>query len=127
LRPADGATLPRARLRGLAGEGGRAPAGPGRRRRSPAAARPGSRRHRRTRVHSRHRSRLPLGLTIAKVTALMTGQLTVERIVVTPVAFPDPPLLNTVGVHEPYALRTVVEVVTSDGIIGLGETYGDAD
>lgn len=43
----------------------------------------------------------------------------------TPVAFRDLPLLNTVGVHEPFALRAVVEVVTEDGTYGLGETYGD--
>ncbi|HYQ67721.1 glucarate dehydratase family protein [Actinophytocola sp.] len=44
----------------------------------------------------------------------------------TPVAFRDPPLLNTVGVHEPFALRTIVEVVAEDGTAGLGESYGDA-
>jgi glucarate dehydratase len=44
---------------------------------------------------------------------------------VTPVAFPDPPLLNAVGVHQPWALRAIVEL--SDGAhVGLGETYGDA-
>lgn len=45
---------------------------------------------------------------------------------ITPVAFHDPPLLNAVGVHEPFALRSIVEVLTSDGIVGLGESYGDA-
>ncbi|MFC8604585.1 glucarate dehydratase, partial [Streptomyces olivaceus] len=52
---------------------------------------------------------------------------TSERIVdvtVTPVAFRDPPLLNSVGVHEPYALRTVVEITTESGVSGVGETYG---
>ncbi|WP_217169074.1 glucarate dehydratase family protein [Streptomyces sp. AC512_CC834] len=52
---------------------------------------------------------------------------TSERIVdvtVTPVAFRDPPLLNSVGVHEPYALRTVVEITTEGGVGGVGETYG---
>ena len=44
---------------------------------------------------------------------------------VTPVAFRDLPLLNTVGVHEPFALRSIVEVVTEDGTYGLGESYGD--
>jgi glucarate dehydratase len=53
--------------------------------------------------------------------------LTVQEVVLTPVAFADPPLLNAIGVHEPYALRTVVEVVTTDGITGLGETYGDQE
>lgn len=50
----------------------------------------------------------------------------IEDVRITPVAFRDPPLLNTVGVHEPYALRAIVEVVTESGISGLGESYGDA-
>jgi glucarate dehydratase len=49
----------------------------------------------------------------------------IQDVHITPVAFRDPPLLNTVGVHEPYALRAIVEVVTDSGISGLGETYGD--
>ena len=44
---------------------------------------------------------------------------------VTPIAFRDPPLLNVAGVHEPWALRSVIEVQTSDGRVGLGESYGD--
>jgi len=28
---------------------------------------------------------------------------------VTPIAVADPPLLNSNGVHQPYALRTIVE------------------
>jgi len=47
-------------------------------------------------------------------------------VAVTPIAFPDPPLLNSAGVHEPWALRTVVELSGGDGLVGLGETYGDA-
>jgi glucarate dehydratase len=50
----------------------------------------------------------------------------ISAVHLTPVAFRDPPLLNTVGVHEPFALRSVVEVVTEDGTYGLGESYGDA-
>ncbi len=49
----------------------------------------------------------------------------ITRITITPVAFHDLPLLNTVGVHEPFALRAIVEVETADGLSGLGETYGD--
>jgi glucarate dehydratase len=45
---------------------------------------------------------------------------------ITPVAFRDPPLLNSVGVHQPFAIRSVIEVDTSDGVTGLGESYGDA-
>jgi glucarate dehydratase len=50
----------------------------------------------------------------------------ITNVIVTPVAFRDPPLLNAVGVHEPFAVRSVIEVETDDGIIGLGESYGDA-
>lgn len=49
----------------------------------------------------------------------------ISRVVVTPVAFGDPPLLNVVGVHQPYALRAIVEVHTDTGLLGLGETYAD--
>lgn len=45
---------------------------------------------------------------------------------VTPIAMADPPLLNAAGLHAPYALRAVVEVVSEDGITGLGETHGGA-
>lgn len=53
-------------------------------------------------------------------------QVIITHVTITPVAFKDPPLLNTVGVHEPYALRAIVEVHTDSGISGVGETYGDA-
>ncbi|MCB0160694.1 MAG: hypothetical protein KDD83_21325, partial [Caldilineaceae bacterium] len=45
---------------------------------------------------------------------------------VTPIAISDPPLLNAAGLHAPYALRTIVELVTDDGITGLGEVPGSA-
>ncbi|WP_370500571.1 glucarate dehydratase family protein [Mycolicibacterium sp. jd] len=44
---------------------------------------------------------------------------------ITPVAFADPPLLNTVGVHQPYALRAIIQLDTDAGLVGLGETYAD--
>ena len=44
---------------------------------------------------------------------------------ITPIAVVDPPLLNSVGVHQPYALRAVVQVHTDAGITGLAEAYGD--
>ena len=44
---------------------------------------------------------------------------------VTPIAFRDPPLLNVAGVHEPWALRSIIEVETRCGRVGLGESYGD--
>ncbi|WP_332775730.1 glucarate dehydratase family protein [Polaromonas sp.] len=45
---------------------------------------------------------------------------------VTPIAIKDPPLLNALGVHEPFGLRSIIEVEGADGQVGLGETYGDA-
>lgn len=50
----------------------------------------------------------------------------VHSVHVTPIAFRDPPLLNASGIHEPYALRSIIEVRTDDGTTGLGESYGDA-
>lgn len=50
----------------------------------------------------------------------------IRDLVVTPIAFSDPPLLNSDGVHEPLALRTIVELVVDGGIIGLGEGQGGA-
>jgi glucarate dehydratase len=44
---------------------------------------------------------------------------------ITPIAFRDGPLLNAAGIHEPWALRAIVEVETSDGRVGISETYGD--
>jgi len=41
-----------------------------------------------------------------------------------PVAVADPPLRSSYGRHAPYALRTIVEIKTSDGLTGISETYG---
>jgi glucarate dehydratase len=54
------------------------------------------------------------------------GSIRITDIAITPVAFADPPLLNSVGVHEPFALRAIIEVTTDVGLTGLGETYADA-
>jgi glucarate dehydratase len=56
----------------------------------------------------------------------MTEPIRITSVTVTPVAFRDPPLLNAVGVHEPFALRAVIELVTDAGLYGLGETYADS-
>lgn len=41
-----------------------------------------------------------------------------------PIAIADPPIRSSYGLHAPFALRTVVELKTSDGITGIAETYG---
>src|SRR5438876_7146773 len=43
---------------------------------------------------------------------------------VVPVAMADPPLRSAFGLHPPYALRTIVQLRTDDGLTGLGEIYG---
>ena len=57
----------------------------------------------------------------------MARRVLIKDIVITPVAFHDMPLLNSVGVHEPFAIRSIVEIITdTNGIYGLGESYGDS-
>lgn len=41
--------------------------------------------------------------------------------IVTPVALADAPLRNSVGIHEPYVNRIVLELVGEDGLSGFGE------
>ncbi|MGC2656853.1 MAG: enolase C-terminal domain-like protein [Bryobacteraceae bacterium] len=40
------------------------------------------------------------------------------------IAIADPPLRSSYGLHAPWALRTIVELETDDGIRGISETYG---
>jgi glucarate dehydratase len=40
------------------------------------------------------------------------------------IAIADPPLRSSYGLHAPYALRTILELESEDGIIGINETYG---
>lgn len=41
-----------------------------------------------------------------------------------PIAVADAPIRSSYGLHAPYALRTIVELESTDGIIGISETYG---
>ena len=43
---------------------------------------------------------------------------------ITQIAVGDPPLLNAAGLHAPYALRIIVEIITDSGITGLSEIPG---
>ncbi|HET8630778.1 MAG TPA: enolase C-terminal domain-like protein [Thermomicrobiales bacterium] len=52
------------------------------------------------------------------------SRLRISEMSVTPVALPDPPLLNHHGIHEPFFLRAVVRLRTEDGLEGLGEGPG---
>ncbi|WP_439137854.1 enolase C-terminal domain-like protein [Roseicyclus sp.] len=48
----------------------------------------------------------------------------VVDVTVTPIAIPDVPLANLKGVHPSVFLRSVIEVRTDTGLVGLSETYG---
>ena len=41
-----------------------------------------------------------------------------------PVAIADGPLRSSYGLHAPYALRTIIELTSTDGLTGISETYG---
>lgn len=51
----------------------------------------------------------------------------IKEVNITPIAITDPPLLNAAGLHAPYALRTIVELVTTDGISGISEIPGNVE
>ena len=51
----------------------------------------------------------------------------IKDIVITPIAIVDPPLLNAAGLHAPYALRIVLEIITDDQISGISEIPGTSD
>jgi len=40
------------------------------------------------------------------------------------IAIADPPLRSSYGLHQPYALRTILELESDDGIVGIAETHG---
>ncbi len=50
----------------------------------------------------------------------------IAELKITPIAIADPPLRSAFGLHAPYALRTIVELVTEDGRVGISETHGGA-
>src|SRR5256885_1382120 len=41
-----------------------------------------------------------------------------------PIAIADPPLRSSYGLHAPYALRTIIELESDAGVVGIAETYG---
>lgn len=53
--------------------------------------------------------------------------LRVTGLRVTPIALPDPPLLNASGCHGPYFLRNILELSTDGGVVGIAETTGGQD
>ncbi len=64
--------------------------------------------------------------TISQYPEVMIGPK-IKELKVTPIAITDPPLLNSVGIHAPYALRTVIELITDDNIHGISEIPGNIE
>jgi glucarate dehydratase len=48
----------------------------------------------------------------------------ISRLQLHSIAIADPPLRSSYGRHAPWALRTIVELTTTDGITGISETFG---
>src|SRR5687767_1988541 len=40
------------------------------------------------------------------------------------IAIADPPLRSSYGLHAPMALRTILELESEDGIVGISEAHG---
>lgn len=50
----------------------------------------------------------------------------IREVIITPIAVTDPPILNAAGLHAPYALRTIMELITDDNISGISEIPGNS-
>lgn len=48
----------------------------------------------------------------------------ITDLLIHPIAVADAPLRSSYGLHAPYALRTILELKTDEGITGISETYG---
>ena len=51
-------------------------------------------------------------------------QMQIVEMRVHSVAIADPPLRSSYGLHAPYALRTILELKSEDGVTGISETHG---
>jgi glucarate dehydratase len=58
------------------------------------------------------------------MTVAVQSRLRLSEMTVTPIACPDPPLLNHHGIHEPVFLRAIVRIRSADGLEGVGEGPG---
>src|SRR5260370_22761830 len=48
----------------------------------------------------------------------------IQEMKLPPIVIADPALRSSYGRHAPFALRTIVELVSTDGLTGISETYG---
>jgi len=52
------------------------------------------------------------------------SQIRIAHVRAHSIAIADPPLRSSYGLHAPYALRTILELESDDGVVGLAETHG---
>ena len=74
-------------------------------------------------VQIRHISTLSLNMRLFEA-KICLGFMRIRDLKVHSIAMADPPLRSSYGLHQPYALRNVIEVEGDDGIVGIAETYG---
>jgi len=58
------------------------------------------------------------------VNPIYSYSVRITDLVIHKIAIADPPLRSSYGLHQPYALRTIVELKSDSGFTGLAETYG---
>ena len=54
----------------------------------------------------------------------VSAPMRIAEVHVHKIAIADPPLRSSYGLHQPYALRTILELKSEDGVVGIAETYG---
>ncbi|MGO9642998.1 MAG: enolase C-terminal domain-like protein [Candidatus Acidiferrales bacterium] len=54
----------------------------------------------------------------------LEGAMRITDLVVHSIAIADPPLRSSYGRHQPYALRTIIELKSDAGFTGIAETHG---
>src|SRR5205814_3640099 len=66
----------------------------------------------------------PDDLVVCRSTPYNGVRMRIRDFRIHPIAIADPPLRSSYGLHAPYALRTIVELIGDDNVIGISETYG---
>src|ERR1700704_4720609 len=62
--------------------------------------------------------------SLGKDARVPENSMRIKEMKLHPIAIADPPLRSSYGRHAPFALRTIVELVSTDGLTGISETYG---
>jgi len=68
--------------------------------------------------------RLEYGASRAAAQKANTESMRIAQMRIHSIAIGDPPLRSSYGLHAPYALRTILELESEDGVVGLAEAHG---